>query len=386
MAQKGLSHHKKVEYIELVYDLIFVYLIKRCDDLLTMEANGFFSWENFSLYLLSTLVILQIWAYSTLYVNRYGRNGIYEYIFLILNMFLLCFLASDTRENWEPFYVSYQIAWGCIIINLAVQYFRQLRKPDIGIHEQRFLMRRFAVFCAQAAIIFLAIPFYAGTHLTAAWIALAVGYVGPFLVRHLDQDVPIHIEHLAERVMLFVVLAFGETLISAAEFFEGGLNVHTVYFAACAFLVVIGMLLAYGFIYDKKLDKDRIGVGFLYMFLHVFIVFAINDVTVGLEFMHEAESDDFRTLLFLVVSFLIFYALLLYIAHRSGRYYLSVRKPWRPFLIISAVFVAVIFCFVHNRWVNAGISAVYPYAMYIALCLRHGKEIKEDPNAPEAAL
>lgn len=380
MTRRAQPHHKKVDYIELVYDLIFVYLIKRCIDLLVIGENGFFSWEDFNLYLLSILIIMQVWAYSTLFVNRYGRNGLFEYLFLILNMFLLCFMGSYTRDHWEQFYIPYQTAWGLIIINLIAQYVRVLRRPQTGVLEQRFLLRRIIFFLVQAAVIFLSIPFYEGTHTSVGWIALGVGYLAPLAVRHLDSEVPINLGHLAERIMLFVVLSFGETLISAAGYFSGGPTLHTIYFAVCAFFIVIGMLLAYGFIYDRLLDRQRLGVGTYFMFLHVFVVLAINDVTVGLEYMHEAESNDFLTLLFLSVSFLIYYAVLLYIAHRAGRYYLPVRHTWLPFIIISAVYMVAVFCFVSNRWINAAISVVYPYAMFIAIFVRRRDELAEHPE------
>lgn len=389
MAQRALPRPKKAEYIELVYDLIFVYLIQRCEELLAMEPDGFFSGESFSEYLLSTLIVMQIWAFSTMYINRFGRNGIREYIFLIVNMFFLCFLASDTRENWEPFYVSYRVAWGCIIANLIVQYVRQLCSSGADVCLRRLLMRRSLVFLLQAAVILLSIPFSADMRMPFAWLALAVGYLAPAAVRRLDSEAPVSMEHLAERVMLFVVLSLGETLISAAEFFQGGFSAHTLYFAVCAFLVVIGMLLAYGFVYERILDRDRLGVGTVYMLLHVIIVVAVNDVTVGLEYMRTPDSDDFRTLLFLVVSLVIYYAMLLYIMRRSGRFYLTIPNIWRPFLIVSAVFAAAAFCFVNNRWVNAGLSAAYPYAVFVVLYAsmlqQERTEPADDPAAPGRA-
>ncbi|MBD5559716.1 MAG: low temperature requirement protein A [Clostridia bacterium] len=376
---KQLLSHKKVEYIELVYDLIFVYLVKRCDNLLVMEPSGFFSWASFDVYLFSCLVIMQIWVYSTLFINRYGQNGWAEHLLLIVNMFLLCFLATDTRNDWWAIYGQYQTAWGLILINQLLHYLRQLRRTH-NVREQHFLIRRTVIFAIQTLMVFLAVPIYEQTGFSLAWPALAVGFIAPLVLLSLDRDVPTNIEHLAERVMLFVVLSFGETIISAAEYFEGGLTFETVYFAACAFAIVIGMLLGYGFAYNKLLDKRRMGVGTRYMLVHVPLIVAINDVTVGLEYMHEGESNDFLTLLFLVVSFLIFYAALLWLAHRAGKYYLPARQTWLPFIIISAIFAATAFCFTSNRWINAAISVVYPYAMYAAILLRKRQERKEHPD------
>ena len=80
---------KKVEYIELVYDLIFVYLVGRNNSLLHAIENGFFSANTYLTYIVATLVILQVWYFSTLFINRYGTNGVADHVFLFINMSLL---------------------------------------------------------------------------------------------------------------------------------------------------------------------------------------------------------------------------------------------------------------------------------------------------------
>ena len=56
---------KKVEYLELIYDLIFVYIIGRNNSLLHHLEDGFLTWALFLPYLLCTLAVIQILIYST---------------------------------------------------------------------------------------------------------------------------------------------------------------------------------------------------------------------------------------------------------------------------------------------------------------------------------
>lgn len=51
---------KKVEYLELIYDLIFVYIVGRNNSLLQHIEGGFVSGGVFLGYLLGTLAIIQI--------------------------------------------------------------------------------------------------------------------------------------------------------------------------------------------------------------------------------------------------------------------------------------------------------------------------------------
>ena len=54
------KEEKKVEYIELIYDLIFVYIIGRNNSLIHTVESGFISFDVYLTYLLTTLISLHI--------------------------------------------------------------------------------------------------------------------------------------------------------------------------------------------------------------------------------------------------------------------------------------------------------------------------------------
>ena len=117
---------KKVEYVELIYDLIFVYVIGRNNLLLHHFADGFVSTPAFLAYALSTLAVIQIWNYTTYYINVYGRHSVREHVFLFINMFLLYFIGDGTRNDWQRFHTQYHAAWALILVNIGVQYLIEL--------------------------------------------------------------------------------------------------------------------------------------------------------------------------------------------------------------------------------------------------------------------
>ena len=77
---------KKVELIELFYDLIYVYAISRLTMLIEEPEGGIIPLSGFFRYLVVCFVILQAWLYLTNYVNRYGRWKWYEYGLTAVNM------------------------------------------------------------------------------------------------------------------------------------------------------------------------------------------------------------------------------------------------------------------------------------------------------------
>ena len=64
-----MTEEKKVEYLELIYDLIFVYMIGRNNSILHSVENGFVTGTVFLTYVLATLAVIQIWNLSTFYID-----------------------------------------------------------------------------------------------------------------------------------------------------------------------------------------------------------------------------------------------------------------------------------------------------------------------------
>lgn len=370
----GKKLEKKVEYIELIYDLIFVYLIGRNNALLHNIENGFFSISTFLLYLISTLVILQVWYFSTLFINRYGTSSVRDYICLFINMYLLYYLADGTRSDWElGYFTRYNVAWGLILLNLAAQYWFVLRCSGKPPWEERHLKYHMRLLLIQSAIVFCGIPIYALTSVPLSWLTLLFGFAAAVFTVRIDALVPVNAEHLTERVMLFVVFTFGETIVSLAAYFTNSFSFNTVYFSLMAFLIVTGLFLSYGYLYDHVIDRERDNIEMSYMLLHIVLIIALNNITVAMEFMREAEVSEIAKNAFIVVSFLIYYLFLFFIGHYARAGCKAGRKFFIKLAVISAVFVVLMAFLYKNSWCSITISALYVYSMFAIIVQRWRK-------------
>lgn len=74
-----------------------------------------------------------------------------------------------------------------------------------------------------------------------------------------------------------------------------------------AFLIVVGLFLSYGTIYDHIIDREREDSGMLFMMIHIFIIFALNNITNSLGFMREEEVAILPKVLFIVLSIVGYY-------------------------------------------------------------------------------
>ncbi|MBQ9277678.1 MAG: low temperature requirement protein A [Lachnospiraceae bacterium] len=362
------KEEKKVEYLELIYDLIFVYLIGRNNSLLHHVEDGFVSGEIFLTYVLCTLAIIQIWNFTTFYINRYGTNGLRDHIFLFINMYLLYYMADGTRIHWQTHFNRYNVAWGLILLNICLQYFIEFNKCRRKAPWETVQIRRsMIIIFIEAIMVFVSIPVYHITGVAIAALPILFGIVATSLSGRINSLVTVDFAHLTERAMLYVVFTFGEMIIAVSGYFEGEIGFNTIYFSIMGFLIVVGLFLCYGTIYDHLIDREMTTNGTGYMMLHVFIIFALNNITTALEFMREEEVDLMPKTLFLTGSFLLYYIFLF----ATGRYAKERLRPDKRFWINTAVliitFVAFMIVFRELMYVNIAITVIYVFIIFIML-------------------
>ncbi len=362
---------KKVRYIELIYDLMFVYLVSRNADLLEIE-EGFLSLGQYATYIASTLVILEIWYVSTLYINRYGDGSVREYIGLFVNMFLLYILADGIRANWGTSYYQYNTAWALILLNLALQFFMAMGRRGAAVWEKSRARQQGIFLAAEAVLVLLTMPIYRFTGVALAPLALVLGFSSSIFTRRTDALLPVDFPHLAERVMLYIVFTFGEMLLGITTYFENGFGPEALYYALMAFLIVVGLFSGYGQFYEHLLDTERTTAGHGYMLLHIGMVLALNNITAALEFMHNAAISPLPKTVFLVGSMLVYFITLL-LTQRFAKKHVASKKTYALIAAGFAAFCLLTAAFYYQPMASIAVTVVFIFLQLAAL--RHaGKE------------
>lgn len=380
---ESLKQEKKVEYIELIYDLIFVYLIGRSTSLLDRVEAGFISFSTFADYLASSLIFIQIWYYSTLYINRYGKNGISENIMLLTNMFLLYIMGANTNHGWDLNYPAFAGAWAFLLINMAIHYWLRLKEAGDDCSRLSIKQNIFFLLC-QAFLVALSIPIKISTgFVLAPWVML-LGFIGSAFLK----KIPVNFGHLTERVMLYVVFTFGEMIIIIAGCFSQGLSFQTMYFALFSFLIAAGLFFSYGFVYDHLLDREGSKIANGYMLLHVFLIISLSCITTALEFMQESEIRSLPKTIMMIVSLLTFFTTLALTEHWSKRAFLRKGKFSIILICEFVLFSLGMLLSKDNGYISIALTVVFIYAQLATLFLfeKHTSERNNDVNelAPTA--
>ena len=361
------EYEKKVEYIELIYDLIFVYLIGRNNSLLSHVQYGFISGRVFLTYVLATLAVIQIWNFTTFYINRYGKNGLREHVFLFVNMYLLYYMADGTRVYWQAHFYRYNIAWALILFNIGLQYYLEYRNNRMMPWNAEQAKRMTFIIWSEAILVLAVMIGWRFGGLILAPVPIAFGIIVTNLSGRVNRLNPVDFPHLSERAMLYVVFTFGEMIIAIASYFEGDVSLNSIYFSTMAFLIVAGLFLSYGTIYDHILDRETETAGTGYMLIHVCLIFSLNNITTALEFMREPSISLLPKTLFITGSMLMYFLFLFL----TGIYAKERMRPGRRFILRHAVlaggFVLLMLVFMENMFVNIAATVIYVYANYLML-------------------
>lgn len=375
------KEEKKVEYIELIYDLIFVYLIGRNNSLLHAIQDGFIQPRAFLTYLLSTLVILHVWYFSALFINRYGSNGPAEHLMIFVNMYLLCYMGGGISAQWEQSYVRYNLAWGLILVNLAVHYCLKYRASARETPwESAHIRHQIVLLLVQAAIVLGSIPLFPLTGVLLSPLALVFGIVASALTRNVGSLVAVDFAHLSERVMLFVVFTFGEMIICVAGYFQGGFTVSNVCFSLMAFLTVAGLFLSYEYLYDHIIDREASYSGNGYMILHIFLIAAMNNITTALEFMREPQVRALPRTVFLVVSLLVYFLFLFLLERYAPLRVKGSRRFFGQLAALGAVYAGLVALFYRNSYVTGALTVLLVWGLFLVL-LGRGRRLKAHAEA-----
>ncbi len=330
MQKRPFKPVEGVSNIELFYDLIFVYCISVLTSLCHHVHGDFLDLGTWGIFMFSYLVVLQVWFYTTLLMNRYGDRSASDNVCLFANMLLLYFLASGIQAEWANSVFTFNVAWALILVNLLVHWTMKLvRYNNLDADDRKLIRYNMIVLALQLVIVLVAAFSSTGVSEVASWIALVVG-IAAWRQPRVYAAKPSRFSHLAERCSLLTIIAFGEMVVAISAYMT---DFSSLIYPVLVFALVVGLFLIYIYEHDNMVDHHKHTDGMGYMTIAAWIILIIGNVTVALEYMPMPEiafvpKSVYLTaglVLYLLTSFLLvrynkpqFHYSMAYVAGRLG--------------------------------------------------------------------
>ena len=339
-----LIEHKRVEFSELFYDLVFVFAISKATALIHPLHDGVVAWDSLLDFFISVMVIINSWMIQTIYTNRYGTNSLFNMVIMFTNMGLMLFISNMIGYNWQQWFYYTCWAVGTLTLTLFFQYLVEFFRESTDNTDRESIKGFLWLTGLQSLGVYLAalFPIYVGVYIFIASILLT--FIVPIFLITKDEHFQVNLPHLIERVSLLVIITFGEMVIGLVNFFT--VENFSIY-SVLNFVIMLSLFLFYFGEFDHAIDEGSNQKGVFIIYSHYPIFIGLMLMTVSMGFLLNPEANLLVAISFFYIGIGLFQAAVLangpYNKHYlrySKSYYCVQATLYLAALILSLVFAS----------------------------------------------
>ena len=303
-----LIKHKRVEFSELFYDLVFVFAISKATTLIEHLHNGILTWNSFLDFFMAVLVLTDSWMIQTVYTNRYGKNSLFNMVIMFIKMGLLLFIANMIGPDWQQYFHYLCWAVGTLTFTLFLQYLVEFFRKSTD-NTDRESIKGFLWLTGLGSLgVYLAalFPIYVGVYIFIASILLT--FIVPIFLITKDEHFQVNLPHLIERVSLLVIITFGEMVVGLASFFT--VENFSIY-SVLNFVIMLSLFLFYFGEFDHAIDEGSSQKGLFVIYSHYPIFIGLMLMTVSMGYLLNPEANLLVAISFFYIGIGLFQAAVL---------------------------------------------------------------------------
>ena len=303
-----LIKHKRVEFSELFYDLVFVFAISKATALIHPIHNGVFAWDSLLDFFISVMVIINSWMIQTIYTNRYGTNSLFNMVIMFINMGLMLFISNMIGYNWQQWFYYTCWAVGTLTLTLFFQYLVEFFRESTDNTDRESIKGFLWLTGLQSLGVYLAalFPIYVGVYIFIASILLT--FIVPIFLITKDEHFQVNLPHLIERVSLLVIITFGEMVVGLVSFFT--IEDFSIY-SVLNFVIMVSLFLFYFGEFDHAIDEGSNQKGVFIIYSHYPIFIGLMLMTVSMGFLLNPEANLLVAISFFYIGIGLFQAAVL---------------------------------------------------------------------------
>ena len=303
-----LIKHKRVEFSELFYDLVFVFAISKATALIHPLHSGVVAWDSLLDFFISVMVIINSWMIQTIYTNRYGTNSLFNMVIMFINMGLMLFMSNMIGYNWQQWFYYTCWAVGTLTLTLFFQYLVEFFRKSTD-NTDRESIKGFLWLTGLGSLgVYLAalFPIYVGVYIFMASILLT--FIVPIFLITKDEHFQVNLPHLIERVSLLVIITFGEMVVGLASFFT--VENFSIY-SVLNFVIMLSLFLFYFGEFDHAIDEGSSQKGLFVIYSHYPIFIGLMLMTVSMGYLLNPEANLLVAISFFYIGIGLFQAAVL---------------------------------------------------------------------------
>lgn len=298
--------------------------------------------------------------FQTVYTNRYGKNSLFNMVFMFVKMGLLLFIADMMGPDWRQYF--HYLCWsiGTLTFILFLQYLVEFFRKSTDNADRESIKGFLWVTGLGSLGVYLAalLPIYVGVPILFASILLT--FITPIISLSKDKHHQVNLPHLIERISLLVIITFGEMIMGLANFFTiENFSIYSVLY----FIIMLSLFVFYFGQFDHAIDQKSNQKGLFLIYSHYPIFIGLIMMTVSMSFLLNPEANRLFATSFSYIGFGLFQAAVL-VNGPYNKHYLSYSKSYycvQATLYLAALILSLIFA--SNPIIVVSITTIFALAI-----------------------
>jgi low temperature requirement protein LtrA len=282
---EGVEDERHATWLELFFDLVFVVAIAQLADGLSEDPSV----RSFLIFAGLFVAVWWAWVGYTFYADRFDTDDPPHRVLMIVGMFMVAVLASVIPGAFHGETASFALAYAgvrvvVVLLNARAWWHLPAARPLLNVYIPAFTVS-IAIFLVSVAV---EPPF-------RYWlwaVALAIDLGAPLASHERIRRVPIHASHIPERVGLFTIIVFGESILAVVigtATVSWGLESGAA--AALGFAIAGALWWIYFDYVDASIVKRTITAGQIYLYAHLPLLIGLAALGAGIKLAIKATEE-----------------------------------------------------------------------------------------------
>ena len=296
---------KRANWLELFFDLIFVYAVAKATHILAHAHNGHIAFEQYVTFILVMTPIWWAWTGHTLFATRFDTEDTGQRILTLAQMLAVVFWTSFINADFDPNYRGYLLFYVLIRVLLILMYWRSTKYIPLSVPISKRLSIGFSIgiMVALSSLFFESpiryIILYAG---------IGIEILTPLLSRKILATVPVKSHHLPERYGILTIILLGETVMMiATKLNEVQWTVNTVGTAIAGFFILSAIWWMNFSLMDRHVIGKELRTGQHVIYGHLFVYSGMSIIAVFIGFSIVPQLTFVSHLLLFVAGLVAMY-------------------------------------------------------------------------------
>jgi low temperature requirement protein LtrA len=347
---KYFDQHRHATWLELFFDLIYVVTIGEVTHILSHTHEGRLDPFQFWKFVLIFIPLWWIWASHTMYANRFDADDRKHRLATLFIMFLLIIISGLIDQRFLASFDAIVLCYVGSKYIIAMLYFvsKRRHKESAGLTTVVGSVILAGATLSLASILFPAPLQYAVFYCGILFDLVAFIF---FLPRRL-RIIPVHTEHLIERVGLLTIIILGESVLSLST---GLANISWTAERTLAAATGFAMISSIWWVHFDSfhlLTEQKLTTGHSVLYSHFFVFIGLSILA---NLIRHAILDDMAPSDFRVLSVI---GSVCFFVGKQYAYFME-RPELRPRLVVNTLSVFVL----------SGFALLLPGTAYILLGL-----------------